>query len=127
MKSLRHSETRRVLPSPGSPSMRATPPWPASTVRSEPCRSDSSTPRPVSGAFRATALRPGSPVTRALGLSRYVPATGFVPKPVVTSSLGPRWKIPSVAFRVAGPTRTEAGLATDCNAAATPTTPPIAP
>ena len=44
-----------------------------------------------------------------------------------TSSVGPQIKMPSVAVRVAGPTRIEPGLANDWIAAASPTTVPMAP
>ena len=49
---------------------------------------------------------------------------GLAPREVTTSSVGPHSKRPSVAARVAGPTSTEAGRATDCRAAAPPPLPP---
>jgi hypothetical protein len=57
----------------------------------------------------------------------YEATSGLAPEVGTTSSVGPHSKMPSVAARVAGPTRTEPALAPDCNAAAASTTSPTAP
>jgi hypothetical protein len=125
MKRLRHSWTRRVLPSPASPTKTTIEPWPRTASRRALSSTASSASRPTRGARPPRRLRRLAP--RALGLSRYEATTGLVSVIRATFSVGPQSKRPSAAARVAGPTRKEPHLATDCNEAAMPTTSPTAP
>ena len=124
MKRSRHSCTRRVLPSPASPTKTTTEPAPPTASRRAVSRTVSSAARPTR---RLRPPRWPRPPARALGPSRYEATTDLVPVVRVTSSGGPQLKRASVAPRVAGPTRTEPTMATDCSAAATPITSPTAP